>query len=259
MVFVPVLFVVLLGCVAARAQAFDSEQVRWNQRAGAGFCASGLALRGRRDYRSDAARARRIVHTTGPGGPPRYVYFFAFVVAIRVLHLSPSAAALFALGAAFPGSPFFGPAVLGGLFGQSSALAIASTAIVSNLLLLPITVVVLEAAGRVRRSSPEILPKGPRKNEAAEAAMLTVASNSVLQAVKRPYVWAQFVGLVLVLIGIQVPSLINSMLNLIGETTSGVSLFVSGLLLAAYSLKLNADVAINAIFKSIVEPAVWSD
>jgi len=59
-----------------------------------------------------------------------------------------------------------------------------------------------------------------------------------------------------VLIGIQVPSLINSMLNLIGETTSGVSLFVSGLLLAAYSLKLNEVVAINAAFKSIVQPAL---
>lgn len=86
--------------------------------------------------------------------------------------------------------------------------------------------------------------------------MLTVVGNSVSYAFKRPYVWAPVVALALVLIGIQVPSLINSMLNLIGESTSGVSLFVSGLLLAAYSLKLNGVVAINAAFKSLVQSAL---
>ena len=46
------------------------------------------------------------------------------------------------------------------------------------------------------------------------------------------------------------------MLTLIGQTISGVSLFVSELLLAAYSLKLNGAVAVNAALKSVVQPAL---
>jgi len=180
-VLVPVLFVVLLGYVAGRAKAFDIDQV-------AGI--NELAL----DFALPASLFVSIVTI------PRTqltqdvlfilvalaallgIYLLAFAVAVLVLRLSPSAAALFALGAAFPCTPFFGPAVLGGLFGQSSALAIASTAIIANLLLLPITVVVLEAAQRVRGRNHERLPSPADKNEAIEEAMLTVVGKSVSYA-----------------------------------------------------------------------------
>jgi malonate transporter and related proteins len=254
-VLVPVLFVVLLGYAAGRAKAFDIDQVAGINELALDFALPaslfvGIVTIPRTQLTQDVLFI--LVALAALLG----IYLLAFAVAMRVLRLSPSAAALFALGAAFPSAPFFGPAVLGGLFGQSSALAIASTAIIANLLLLPITVVVLEVARRARRHNHERLPNPADKNEAKEEAMLTVVGNSVSYAFKRPYVWAPVVALALVLIGIQVPSLINSMLNLIGETTSGVSLFVSGLLLAAYSLKLNGVVAINAAFKSIVQPAL---
>lgn len=67
--------------------------------------------------------------------------------------------------------------------------------------------------------------------------------DGIIRALKQPYVWAPVIALVLLLFGIRVPALISAMLNLIGQTTSGVSLFVSGLLLAAYSLRLNGLVA----------------
>jgi malonate transporter len=86
--------------------------------------------------------------------------------------------------------------------------------------------------------------------------LLTVIRRSLRTAVKRLYVWAPVIGLVLVLSGIQVPSLIDAMLNLIGQTTSGLSLFVCGLMLAAYSVKLNAAVAVNAALKSVVLPVL---
>jgi malonate transporter and related proteins len=46
------------------------------------------------------------------------------------------------------------------------------------------------------------------------------------------------------------------MLNLIGDTTSGVSLFIGGLLLAAYSLRLNSAVGLDVILKSLIQPAL---
>jgi malonate transporter len=165
-----------------------------------------------------------------------------------VLRLSLRAAALFALGSSFAGTPFFGPSVLGVLFGQSSAIAITSVAIVANLLLVPVTVVVLEAGRRPQQ--------GPGADGPAQQAMGGVVYKGILHATKQPYVWGPVAGLVLALIGAHVPAAIDSMLNLIGQTTSGVSLFVAGLLPAAYSLKLNGVIANNAILKSFVQPAL---
>jgi malonate transporter and related proteins len=74
--------------------------------------------------------------------------------------------------------------------------------------------------------------------------------------VKQPYVWAPVLALLLVLSGMHVPSIIISTLKLIGQTASGVSLFVGGLLLAAYSFVLNRAVAANVILKSVIQPAL---
>ena len=264
-VLVPVLFVVLLGYVAGRAKAFDPDQV-------AGI--NELAL----DYALPASLFVGVVTI------PRAqlvqeapfvlvvlavlvgLYLAALAVGILVFRLSARAAALFALGAAFPGTPFFGPAVLGGLFGRSSAVAIASAAIVANVLLVPLSVVILEAAARVRRPGAKLVPvavgahsMGPEElpdSGSEPPARGRVIRDSVLHAAKQPYVWAPVLGFVLVLIGVEVPSLIDSMLNLIGQTTSGVSLFASGLLLAAYSFKLNGIITVNAALKSVVMPAL---
>jgi malonate transporter len=46
------------------------------------------------------------------------------------------------------------------------------------------------------------------------------------------------------------------MLNLIGQTASGVALFVAGLMLAAHTVKLNRVVSINAALKSVGQPAL---
>ena len=266
-VLIPVLFVVLLGYVAGRAKAFDTEQI-----AGINELALDYALPASLFVGVVTIPRTQLMHDLSfvlvVLGALVGVYLAALAVGMLVFRLAARAAALFALGAAFPGTPFFGPAVLGGLVGENSAVVIASTAIVANLLLVPVTIVVLEAAGRTQNSRPRAVrvavavgthsmdPEAPPDGGSDLAAMAPVVRDSILHAVKQPYVWAPVVGLMLVLMGVQVPSLIDAMLNLIGQTTSGVSLFVSGLLLAAYSLKMNGVVTINAILKSAVQPAL---
>ena len=269
-VLVPVLFVLLLGYFAGRKRKFDAGQVAGINELTLNFALPASLFVGivdipRATLLQDAGFVLAVV--AGLIG----IYLIALIVGRVVLRLNPRAAALFALGAGFPGTPFFGPAVLGGLFGQSSALAIASTAIVANLILVPLSVVILEAAaaaqGSIRRSAASVaavaVPVGARSadpvtipDSSRQAAMSAVIVRSLSTAVKRPYVWAPVIGLVLVLSGVQVPSLIDAMLNLIGQTTSGLSLFVSGLMLAAYSVKLNTAVAINAALKSLVLPVL---
>ena len=99
-VLVPVLFVVLLGYAARRAKAFDIDQVAGINGLALDFPLP-FALRGHSDYSSHAADTRRffiLVALAALLG----IYLFAFAVTMLVLCLSSSAAALFALGAAFP-------------------------------------------------------------------------------------------------------------------------------------------------------------
>jgi predicted permease len=100
----------------------------------------------------------------------------------------------------------------------------------------------------------------PRTQLAEDASVVEIKTailNRLLRAVKQPYVWAPVVALAFLLIGIPAPSLLTSGLRLIGQMTSGVSLFVGGLVhAAAYSLKLNRTVAVKALFKSLIQPAL---
>jgi predicted permease len=59
---------------------------------------------------------------------------------------------------------------------------------------------------------------------------------------------------ILVLLGLSVPKELVSMLNLIGSATSGVALFVAGLILAASQVKVTVETAGNTLVKMIVQP-----
>jgi malonate transporter and related proteins len=250
-ILVPVLFVLLLGFFAWRIKAFDAEQVTGINELALNFALPASLFVGivnipRTQLVQDASLVVAVlVDMVG-------VYLVALIIGMRVLRLTTSAAAIFALGASFPSAPFFGPSLLGGLFGKSSAAAIALIAIIANLVLIPITVVVLEAASRARNPNAS----APTDHDSSKMAMGTVIRNSLFHAARQPYVWAPVFALVLVLIRIHIPSLITSMLNLIGDTTSGVSLFVGGLLLAAYSLRFNSAVALDVTLKSLIQPAL---
>ncbi|MBV8631069.1 MAG: AEC family transporter [Silvibacterium sp.] len=266
-VLVPVLFVLLLGYLAGRAKAFDADQVAGVNELVLDFALPaslfvGIVSIPRTQIFQDLTVVLVILAALVG------IYAVAFVVGTAMFGLSTSAAALFALGAGFPAAPFFGPAILEPLFGPKSAVAIASTAIAANLLLVPATVIILETGQRARRSSTKLVAVAAGagqcsgvSNERPEIDAVppptgTIIRNGITHAVKQPYVWAPILALVLVVFGIRVPSLISSMLSLIGHTTSGVSLFAVGLLLAAYSVKLNDVVAVDMALKSIVQPVL---
>jgi malonate transporter and related proteins len=235
----PAIFVLLLGYSAGRAKRFNADQVK-----GINELVLNFAL--------PAALFVGIVGTSSSRIEHDLYFFLAIWVVLFVfygrslaigrflLRLNSSSAALFALAAAFP-APFFGPSILGGLFGKASS-AIAITAVAYAHLVVR-TVVILESA-RIRASISGTSSSEGRK----------VIIQSLIKAGKAPYVWAPAVALVIVLLGIPVPSLINSMLSLIGQGSAGVALFVGGLMLAAHKVKVDKVVSINTLLKSFVEP-----
>jgi malonate transporter and related proteins len=190
---IPAIFVLLLGYSAGRAKRFDANQVK-----GINELLLNFAL--------PAALFVGIVGTSR-GRIEQDLYFFlaiwvvlfvfyALSLAIGrfLLHLNSSSAALFALAAAFPAAPFFGPSILGGLFGKTSS-AIAITAVAYTHLVVP-TVVILESA-RIRAHGASTSGTSSTKPEGRK-----VIIQSLINAGKAPYVWAPAVALVIVLLGI---------------------------------------------------------
>jgi malonate transporter and related proteins len=273
MVLIPVFFVLLLGYFAGRAKKFDADQV-------AGI--NELVL----DFALPASLFTRIVSSSRTEITQHLsfilvslaallgIFVLGLVISRILFRLTISNSALFALGAAFPSAAFFGPAILSIMFGEKSVVTISFIVIVANLLLVPISLVILEADRTVQQAytsgrtvqqvctswrtaqkiCTSVMDTIYVKHATKEIAVLII--HSVSKAVKAPYVWAPAVGLVFVLLGIHISPLISSMFNLIGQTTSGLALFGAGLIMAAHTVRLNWVVAVNAMLKSVVQPSL---
>ena len=239
-VLLPVFFVLGLGYFAGRAKKFDADQV-------AGL--NELVL----DYAFPAMMFVATVKTPRDEllseGSYALALLIAFVglflavvlVSTRLLHHSLGEATLQANLASFPSVGFFGPPIFQGLFGPSSLVSIAFASTLSAVTMIPLTLVLLEI--HHQRST---------RGEGQRVSSLIV--QSLANTLKKPMVWAPLIGVALVLAGARVPPLIDNMLMLIGSSTSGASIFLAGLIIAAYEIRLNGEVIANALVKMVAQP-----
>lgn len=243
-VLMPVLFVLLLGYWAGRTKRFDADQVKGINE---------LVL----DFALPAIMFVGIVKTAAhpPAGETAFLLAITFalvgfyvavvVVGLYVLRHSLGEAALQACLLSFPSVAFMGIPIFKGLFGESGVLSVTAAAVVANVTIAPMTVLLLEMhAARTARAGAE-----------GEAVRLI---DEIVAALKgslvQPVVWAPLSAIAIVLTGIRVPEAIDNMLALIGSTTSGVSLFAAGLIIAAYKVSVNAEIIGNVIGKMIAQP-----
>jgi hypothetical protein len=77
----------------------------------------------------------------------------------------------------------------------------------------------------------------------------------LIETLKKSIVWAPIVALALAFIGLDPPSPFDASLDLIGQTTSAVALFASGLILARYRLTLGVEPVALALIKDVAQPA----
>ena len=247
----PVFFVLALGYAAGRVKQFDADQA-------AGL--NDLVL----DYALPASLFVGTVRTPREqllqDSPFVLALFIAFVALYAVtltlgrllFQHSPGTASLQALSVGFPTATFLGPAILAGLFGESSAVTVAIAAIVSSLFLIAPTQVLLEIDHRAPEDALEDLQQGSRPGIGA------IARSAITSTLRKPYVWSPLVGTALVLLGVDLPTALENMLDLIGQTTSGVATFAAGLTLAAHRISLNAEVATNTLLKMFAQPALMA-
>lgn len=172
------------------------------------------------------------------------LYAIVYFICRILFKLSLSASALCAVAVAGPAVPFFGPAILGGLFGTSSAIPIAIGSIVINVTIVPFTVFLLT------------IGKKKDTNTASPSESATkIFIEHLKETVKKPLVWAPILASAIVLLGFDVPALFSQSLELLGHAGSGVALFASGIMLAAYKIKLDVLTWFLVLLKNIVAPA----
>jgi len=154
---------------------------------------------------------------------------------------SKAEAAVCALVAGSPTIGFLGYAILDPLYGTGieTGLVVAIVAIVVNAITLPIGLYLLNSGS----NSTDKSNKGQ--------------GNAVLSSLKQPVVWAPLLAVLLVLLGVKVPTQIEPTFNLLAQANSSVAVFAAGLTLAAYKFELDWEIAYNTFFKLVLMPAIF--
>jgi malonate transporter and related proteins len=172
------------------------------------------------------------------------MYTLVFLFFRFLLRFSLSESVLAALAASAPAAPFMGPAILGDLLGKGSAVSIAIAALVINLIVVPVTIFRLG------------LGQTPIAQTAHPTARYSGFSEKLLETFKAPMVWAPLLAFALVLCDLKIPPILGHGLSLLSHASAGVALFASGIMLAAYKIKIDWIVSLLALLKNVLQPAL---
>ena len=172
------------------------------------------------------------------------MYALVFLFFRLALRFSLGESVLAALAASAPAAPFMGPAVLGDLFGKASAVSIAIAALVINLVVVPVTILGLA------------LGKTPVASTAHPTARYSGFSEKLRETFKEPIVWAPLLAFALVLCDVKIPPILGHGLSLLSHASGGVAIFTSGIMLAAYKIKIDWIVSLLVLLKNVIQPAL---
>lgn len=175
-------------------------------------------------------------------------FLISFLLSWKVFKRDRGTAALQTLAISGPAVPFVGVPVLGFLFGVQSAVAVAMGSILLNMIQVPICIIILTLA------SPAPVPNKGDSAKTEKGRADSGIGRHVLAALKEPVVWAPFVALILILIGLKPPRPVIDSLNLLGKATGGVGLFASGIILFTQHVKVNRPVLVSVFSRNIIVP-----
>jgi malonate transporter and related proteins len=243
-VLLPVLFVLGLGFWAGRSKRYDSDQVQGLNDLVLTFAFPALLFVA--IVRASRATVFAQLHYVVAVAIATFGLFIVVaLLSVFVLRHHVGAAALQATSATYSNASFAGIPILSPLFGPSSLFTIAIAALILNITIVPVTVTMLEY-DRQRAAGGTMPPLG------------ALIGRSVLATFEKPYVWAPLLAAVLVMLDVRVPQELQNMLDLIGGATSGVALFVAGIILAAYRITWTREIFGNVGIKMIVQPALMA-
>lgn len=240
----PIFVIMLLGFWAGKAGMVDNKDVS-------------LLNIFVMDFALPAALFSATVQTSWPGivaqwplivvlsGAMWITYAAIYFLATKVFKKSPQDAAVLTLTVALPNYAALGLPILGSVLGENGAtsLSVAISIACGSVLLTPLCLLILER--EKARAAGE--------DHGSTSAMLPVL---MWRSVKKPIVVGPLVGVVLSAIGVTMPDLVLAAIKPLGLAATAAALFLTGVILSARKLKLNAVVGVGTVVKLLIQPFI---
>jgi malonate transporter and related proteins len=238
----PVFFVLALGYLAGKRNAFDEDQSAGLSKLALTFALPASLFVSMTDIPKglllDQGRLVLALILSHAG---------LFVVAwllLRMVSLSGTASIIYALMLATSATPVFGLAVLQPLLGPTSGGAVGLVALAINLTVPP-AVVLLEMDAAAKN-----------QQVATDRSKPSAVVTGLNAGLKSPLLWAPILGIAVVLLSIHLPAVVAACFELIGSATSGVAVFAVGLILAAHPVRFSRAVLVGSLARVTVQSAV---
>jgi len=240
----PIFVIMLLGFWAGKAGMVDNKNVS-------------LLNIFVMDFALPAALFSATVQTAWPGivaqwplivvltGAMWITYAAIYFLATKVFKKSPQDAAVLTLTVALPNYAALGLPILGSVLGENAttSLSVAVSIARGSVLLTPLCLLILER--EKARAAGE--------DHGSTFAMLPVL---MWRSVKKPIVLGPLVGVILSAIGIKMPDLVLAAIKPLGLAATAAALFLTGVILSARKLKLNAVVGVGTVAKLLIQPFI---
>jgi len=240
----PIFVIMLLGFWAGKAGMVDNKNVS-------------LLNIFVMDFALPAALFSATVQTAWPGivaqwplivvltGAMWITYAAIYFLATKVFKKSPQDAAVLTLTVALPNYAALGLPILGSVLGENAttSLSVAVSIACGSVLLTPLCLLILER--EKARAAGE--------DHGSTFAMLPVL---MWRSVKKPIVLGPLVGVILSAIGIKMPDLVLAAIKPLGLAATAAALFLTGVILSARKLKLNAVVGVGTVAKLLIQPFI---
>ncbi len=238
-VLVPVFAVIGLGYLAGFRKVFDDDQVEGFNEFVLGFALPAMVFVGVLST-PRSVLAGDIALFIGITAVQLIFMVLGVGLGRLVFGLDLGSSAIIGLVVAVPTAAFMGTPILDDLFSRSSSsVAISLYAISISVVILPLAIAMLEWGTR----SP-----------GADQGFRVILRGVFRRTISKTIVWSPFVALALVAGGVKVPDPFDASLDLIGETTSAVALFASGLIIARYRVSIGFEPALLAVIKNVAQP-----
>ena len=172
-------------------------------------------------------------------------YVALYFLATCLFKKSPQDAAVLTLTVALPNYAALGLPILGSVLGEGSAtsLSVAVSIACGSVLMTPFCLLILE------REKARIAGE----NVGSTVTMLPVL---MWRSLKKPIVLGPLLGVVLSALGFRMPELVISAIKPLGLAATAAALFLTGVILSARQLKLNAIVGVGTVAKLLIQPFI---
>lgn len=166
-------------------------------------------------------------------------YATEFFLGRRGQHSSVNDSAVLALTIAFPNVAAIGLPLLSTIYGPTAAASAAIALAAGAVTVSPMTLALLE----IERE---------RSNGVKNVNTISVW----LHACTNPVVWAPLIAMVLLFLPWHLPMLLEDTINIFGNATAASTLFITGLVVSAQTLRFDIAALISASIKNFFQPAV---